>query len=81
MTAIFGALLGKLWPFILAGFGVVIVAWRSYAKGKADQVAKRNQANLDAVKDKKAKDDEINSLNPADLDSKFNRWVPKQPKR
>ena len=40
------------------------------------RTARLQQANdrLDAIKDKKEKDDEVNSLAPADLDVRFDRW-------
>lgn len=68
-------LLSNLWPYIAAGLAGLAVLWRVYAAGQNKQIAKDNKAKLEAVKDKKAKDDEINRLSPSDLDKRLNRWM------
>lgn len=69
------SLLSSLWPYIAAGLAGLAVLWRVYAAGQNKQIAKEQKAKLEAVTDKKAKDDEINRLSPADLDKRFDRWV------
>lgn len=73
--ALISSLLGSLWPYIAAGLAGLAVLWRVYAAGQNRQIAKDQKAKLDAVKDKKAKDDEVSHLSPADLDKRLNRWM------
>lgn len=66
----------KTWAMIgTLAVGALVFVWRIFAAGENRQIAKDNKAKLEAVKDKKAKDDEINSLSPADLDKRFDRWM------
>lgn len=48
--------------------GAVWLGWRL----KRDEAI---QERLDALKDKKEVDDEVDSLSPADLDRRFKRWM------
>ena len=51
-----------------------MVFWASRV-GAAKERAKQAEATLEAIHDKKEKDDEVANLAPADLDKRFNRWM------
>lgn len=64
----------------LTAIGAVILAilagvWRIFAAGKGSERAKQDRADLNAMKAKKDKDDEVDQLGPADLDDRFTRWM------
>lgn len=75
MTAILGSLVASAWPYILAGLAALLGLWKAYSAGKSSERSKQDRARLDAIKAKKEKDDEVNSLAPADLDARFKRWM------
>jgi len=60
--------------FILIG-GVVALAWSARMRGRADERNETLRRRLDALKDKREKDDEIDKLAPADIDRRFRRWM------
>lgn len=75
MTAFVISLLTQFWPYIALALGGL--AWgikqkRAGRKEIADQIA-RDRAK--AVQEKKELDDEIANLGPADLDTRFKRWL------
>lgn len=62
-----------LWALGAAAVGAAVMWIRSSAKKEVR--AEINTARIEAIKDKKEKDDEVDSLAPADVDARFNRWV------
>jgi len=74
MSALFGSLL----PYIIAAVAALAAFVGAYLKGKSagkqSEQAKQNRARLDAIKDRKELDNEIDGLGPADLDARFDRW-------
>lgn len=66
----------KTWGIIATlAAGAMVFVWRIFAAGENRQIAKQQKDKLETIKDKKAKDDEINRLSPADLGKRFNRWM------
>jgi hypothetical protein len=77
MSALLAGLLAN--PTILAIIAGVLGAlgWgfhQRLAGAKAER-AKQAADQLDAIKDRKDKDDEINSLAPADVDNRLDKWL------
>jgi len=75
MTAFVISLLLKAWPFILALGGALLWGWKQRSAGAAKVRAEQERAKAKAIKDKKELDDEIADLGPADLDTRFKRWL------
>jgi len=76
MSLIFG-LLGniKILGLIGAGIAFVFGLFKAYSKGKKAERDKQAAANLKAVQDKKAKDNEVNNLSQSDLDKRLGKWM------
>ena len=75
MTAIALSLLAKLWPYIIGALGLAFGAWKLRQSGANAEKAKQAKARLESIQAKKEKDDEIDALAPADLDTRFQRWL------
>lgn len=80
MGALMSAL-APLLPYLLAA-GAALIAILGYGAkqrraGAASERAKVQAAENQAIKDKKEKSDEIDSLAPADVDTRFDRWMRK----
>lgn len=52
----------------------LLAAWRIYVAGQESERAKQHRRRLDAIRDRKELDDEIDALGHADLDRRFDRW-------
>jgi hypothetical protein len=65
--------------WVIAIGGVVIALLATYflglTKGAGKERQKQAEDRLEAVADKKEKDDEVDQLAPADVDERFNRWM------
>lgn len=75
MAAIISALLADLWPYILAGIGGLLLIFQQRRAGAAKERARQDRARIDAIKDRKGVDNEVDSLGHADLDKRFDRWL------
>lgn len=61
------ALAGIATAFLAAMFG-------AYYKGRKSERAKQDSADLKAIREKKEIDHEVESLGPADVDKRFERY-------
>lgn len=66
---------GTVTAVLAAVAGVLFAIWRAFSAGKTSERAKRSEERLEAVKDKKEIDDEVDALSPADVDARFKRWM------
>lgn len=57
---------------VVALFG--LIAWSRRTGGSLEKL-KQAEARIEAIHDKKEKDDEVANLAPADLDKRFDRWL------
>ena len=77
MSALLAGLLAN--PTILAIIAGVLGAlgWGFHQRLSGAKAERNKQAadQLDAIKDRKEKDDEVNSLGPADVDSRLSKWM------
>jgi hypothetical protein len=74
LSAILGAL-KPLWPYLIAALAALGALWKAHSMGAASERAKQAADQLDAIKDRREKDDEVNSLAPADVDSRLDKWL------
>jgi hypothetical protein len=65
------------WIVSLLGVAVAILASNVDGRLRGAKAERDKQAadQLDAIKDRKEKDDEVNSLGPADVDSRLSKWL------
>lgn len=79
MSILLGFLATAAGKWIVGALAVVIAMLGTYLKGRLSgaKAERDKQAadQLQAVKDRKEKDDEINSLGPASLDSRLSEWL------
>lgn len=79
MTMLLAFLATAAGKWIVGALAVVIAIIGANLKGRLSgakaERTKQAADQLDAIKDKKAKDDEVNSLAPADLDTRFHKWM------
>ena len=73
------ALWGRFAGYVAALGALLVILFGAYAKGrregKAIIKAEQARARQQAVANKRKLDDEVDSLGPADLDSRLRRWV------
>lgn len=65
------------WIVAIGGLLLAFLAiyFLGLTKGAGKERQKQAEDRLEAVQDKKEKDDEVDQLAPADLDDRFNRWM------
>lgn len=65
-------------PYIIAigaaVAGLLGLWFKAKQAGKAEERAKEAKRRLEAVKNKQEIENEVNTLGPADLDKRFDRW-------
>ncbi len=71
------SLLSELWPYLAGLIAGLVALWKAYDYGKKAEKNKQLERRIDAIKDKKEIENEVDSLAPADLDQRFDRWVRK----
>jgi hypothetical protein len=62
-------------PYLIALIAALGWGFSQRRAGAKAERAKQAADQLDAIKDRKEKDDEINSLAPADVDSRLGKWL------
>jgi len=71
-------MIASLTPYLLAAGGLLIAFVATVFKARLDgarlERAKQLEARTEAIHDKKEKDDEVDSLSPADVETRFRRW-------
>lgn len=84
MSFLLGFLATAAGKWAIAGLGFVIALLGAWMKGRLSgaKAERDKQAadQLQAVKDRKVTDDEVNSLPTADLDSRLSKWMRDQRK-
>lgn len=68
------------WKAKLAALGLLLAALsaallKAFLAGKAAARAAADKANLKAMRKRKEIDDEVNSLDHADLDDRYSKWL------
>ena len=61
--------------WLIGGGLLILVVALAYFLGRKSERQSRSEDRLDAIADKKEKDDEVDALAPADLDARFDRWM------
>lgn len=65
---------GTLTAIVAAVVAVLGVIWRAFVAGKKSEQAKQVRRQLDAIREKKEIDHEVDNLGPADVDQRFERY-------
>ncbi|MER8979243.1 hypothetical protein [Mesorhizobium sp. M0870] len=74
MGAIALALLGQVWPYLLAGAAAIAGLWTAYGKGKAKNQAKHDAADAAARTEGQKIDDAVAGRAPADNRGRLAKW-------
>ncbi|MBB6412199.1 hypothetical protein [Mesorhizobium sangaii] len=69
-----GALLGQLWPYLLAMGAALAGLWSAYAKGKASQKARQDAADAAARSQAQKIDDAVAGRTPDDNRGRLAKW-------
>lgn len=69
------ALLGQLWPYLLAGGAALVGIWTAYAKGKASEKAKQIAADAAAATEASKIDDAVAGRAPDDNRGRLGKWT------
>ncbi len=69
----------RIGRWLLGAFGLIgavaLIAWRAFAKGKAAARAKRQEATIDAIEDRRSSDADIDHLSDAAVRERMqDRW-------
>ena len=56
-------------------FAIGIAVLRVFNAGKAAERVKQDRQSLDNLRDRRAIDEDVRNLGPADLDNRLKRWV------
>lgn len=68
------ALLGQLWPYLLAGGAALFGIWTAYSKGKASERAKQIAADAAAATEASKIDDAVAGRAPTDNRERLGQW-------
>ena len=68
------AMLGQLWPYLLAMGAALAGLWTAYAKGKASQKARQDAADAAARSQAQKIDDAVAGRTPADNRGRLAKW-------
>ncbi|WP_457151276.1 hypothetical protein [Mesorhizobium sp. P5_C1] len=68
------AMLGQLWPYLLAMGAALAGLWTAYAKGKASQKARQDAADAAARSRAQKIDDAVAGRTPADNRGRLAKW-------
>lgn len=69
-----GALLGQLWPYLLAMGAALAGLWTAYAKGKASQKGRQDAADAAARRQAQKIDDAVAGRTPDDNRGRLAKW-------
>ncbi|ESY70093.1 hypothetical protein NKH57_20075 [Mesorhizobium sp. M1050] len=68
------ALLGQVWPYLLATGAALAGLWTAYAKGKANQKARQDAADAAARSEAQKIDDAVAGRTPDDNRRRLGKW-------
>ncbi|MER9583231.1 hypothetical protein [Mesorhizobium sp. M0047] len=68
------ALLGQVWPYLLATCAALAGLWTAYAKGKANQKARQDAADAAARSEAQKIDDAVAGRTPDDNRRRLGKW-------
>lgn len=68
------ALLGQVWPYLLAAAAALASLWTAYAKGKAGQKARQDAVDAAARTEAQKIDDAVAGRAPDDNRGRLGKW-------
>lgn len=79
MAALIGGLLADLWPYLAAALAGIAAVVGLYAKGRSDgkatERAKHDRANLDAMRQRRETDAEVDRMGDSARSDDWDGWL------
>ena len=74
MTAVLLALIGKFWPYIVGGAGILFAMWKARQSGALAERAKAAEAERKARTISEEVDNDIGTLPPSEARERLKTW-------